>query len=418
MMRSAKHLVLFLGCLFVCGSPLLADLPPRPGKKPAVPPPINVSPTVPDVKSIAAGLTGEWLSTSATIGAFEDLTVRTGIPITGGVTNWATPVGTDLVQHVAGRTPGGDLHVFWWNSSGTHVVNVTAKTGVRIAGDPAAWLGVTPFEYVAAITPTGAIQVFSWTPAGDWGSSNISSSSGKTFAGNLVTWTTPGTPPVDHLAAITTAGEIYIFYRNSPFVPFSRVDVTARTGVHASGLGGGWVTPDFREHLIVAGTDTKLYDLVWSSARDWTASPIAVPDGVTGDVTAFATWAREEIAVRSSRDALFHLSRGIGSTGAWGVADLTQIDGERVTGRPAFSTYAQQIAARGVDGELLTFFPIAGTPTWQIVSLSDLVGMTAGGTPASWSTDVVAAAGTDDHLRVLREYDEARRLTEKLLTPF
>ena len=418
MRTSLRSLALVLSTL-ILASALVADLPPRRGKPDAVPPPINIAPAEPPVLEISEGLTAEWLSTPRPIGVLEDLTAATGVQITGGVAYWGTPVEGRIVHHVAGRTPGGDLYVFYWDAGGmARAVNVSAKTGVKIASDPVGWLGPTPYEHIAAITSAGVLYDFFWSPASDWGALPISPSSGKTFAGNVVQWTTFIAPPVSHLAAVTTAGEIYVFYRKGEFVPYSRVDVTAKTGVRAAGVGGAWVTDDFREHLVVSGTDKKLYELVWSSARDWTPFPIPLPQGVTADVTAKGHWAMENIAVRSVNDELFRLWRSHGSTGPWGIVNDSQIDGERVLGRPAFSAYAEHTAVRGVDGELFAFTPMSNVIITPIISLSDLVGMTASGTAATWFPDSIAAAGTDSHLRVIRDWGEARRLTERLMQPF
>lgn len=408
-----------LGVLALAGTTLYGDQPPPRGKQPATRPPIE-SPTPPAaLETLVEGLGGEWLSTPRPIGVYEDLTAATGVAITGGLAEWSTPVGERVVQHVAGRTPGGDLHVFFWNSSGVpQAVNVSAKTGVRSGNDPVGWLSVAPYEHMAAVTPSGAVQVFSWTPASDWTSAEASAGSGRTYAGRLATWTTyDRSPPVEHVAATTTTGEIDVFFRRGAGAAFTRVDVTARTGVRAQGLGGAWVAPDASEHLVVSGTDGKLYELVWSSARDWTATPIALPDATTADLSAVSNWGYAYVAVRSSRGTLFLLTRPIAASGAWLTQDLTSFDGETITGRPFITANNGYVAARGVDGEALVFWP-SSLPAWQITSLTDLVGMTAGGAPVGWIADGVAAAGTDNHLRVLRDWREARTLTERVQAPF
>lgn len=420
-MTPVRPAVLFLGCLLIV-SVVSADQP-RPARY--IGPPQIVEPlpeTPPDMATLVESPSNDWISTGRPIGAFEDLTAATGVAVTGGLTYWGTPLSDRTVQHVAGRTPGGDLHVFWWTAAGApQVVNVSAKTSVRIASDPVAWLGVAPNENIAAITTAGAVQVFNWTPAADWVSFPISTTSGRTFAGNVVVWTTPGTPPVEHVAAITTGGEIFVFYRRGN-VPFSRVDVTAKTGIRAKGLGGAWVSTG-SEHLVVTGTDNKLYELTWSSTRDWTPTAIPLPHDVTGDVAAHGNSWFSQIAVRSNQDALFVLTRS--PTGRpWITQEITQFDGEKVTGRPALSLMGNgaQVAVRGVDGELLVFWIMPNNPIWQVLSISDLAGIIAAGTPALWTAagtpEAVAAAGPDSRLRVLRNYGEAQRLTERLLGPF
>jgi hypothetical protein len=137
MKSTARFFAIVLGSLFIIQGAMFGDqLPPR-GKPQVITPPPTVKPAAPEIAALAEGLTGEWLSTSRPIGAYEDLTAHTGVSITGGLTEWGTPAVDPVVQHVAGRTPGGDLHVFWWNAGGVpQVVNVTAH---RERSDRMAW---------------------------------------------------------------------------------------------------------------------------------------------------------------------------------------------------------------------------------------------------------------------------------------
>ncbi|MEA2559244.1 MAG: hypothetical protein QOH06_748 [Acidobacteriota bacterium] len=380
--------------------------------------------------SFVEGLGSEWLSTSRPIGTVDDVTARTGVAVTGGVSYWETPLTDRVVEHVAGRSPSGELHVFWWGADGAvHDVNVSAKTGILIAGSPVAWLGATPREHIAAIDPAGALVLFTWTPASDWTAQRVGAS-GKTFTGNVVRWLTPATAPVEHLAATTSDGEIMVFWRSNDGVPFSYLSVTAKTGVRSSGLGGALTvkTGDVVfEHLAAAGTDGKLYDLIWSPLRDWTAFLIPLPAGhlATPDIAAWRTLTgMENVAVRTQGNALIVLSRS--GAGLWSAADLTGPDGEQVTGRPApypAPIWTDALAVSGQDGEALVFWRVTWSPMWQVLSLTDLTGAKLAGAPAAQPVDggprdIVAGAGPDFHLRVLRDFTEARFLTERLQAPF
>jgi len=395
------------------------DQPPRPLSP-------SSQPSIPGL----VGLGSEWLSSPHPIGSIEDVTAMTGVAITGGVAYWATPVPPDrLVEHIAGRSLSGELHVFWWDKDGrVNDVNASATTGVRVSGSPIAWLNAAPRENMAAIGTSGGVTLFTWTSGTDWTATNISGSSGKTFTGPLVQWTTPATPPIEQIAATTSGGEIVVFRRKGDD-PFSFVDVTAKTGVRARGLGGAWVVggANSTEHLVAAGTDGKLYELVWSSRADWTALPIPLPSGQ--EATADLTAASETVALRTRTDALLVLSR---KTTFWESANLSAFDGETVSGRPTIYKVPDvtfphpllgdtAVAVAGKDGEALVYWPNKSSPVWHLLSLTDLsgTGMTLDGAPVAFSRpETVAGAGTDHHLRVIRNFTEARTVTERLLEPF
>jgi hypothetical protein len=64
-----------------------------------------------------------------------DLTAKTGVKIVGTVESWQTPDGDATVEHLAGRDPNGDLLVYrriptidW------QVANVSQKTEQKLAG--------------------------------------------------------------------------------------------------------------------------------------------------------------------------------------------------------------------------------------------------------------------------------------------
>ena len=192
--------------------------------------------------------------------------------------------GPFLVEHVAGRSAAGDLIVFWWSPQHDwQAVNVSAKTGRRIAGAPVSWTtpdgaggtvehlararhqqraagvlldsrarlagrgrdgedrarrlgrrdgvavtnGPMIVEHVGGVSPDGTLTVFWWSPAHDWQALNVSSIAGGLVNGRTVSWLAGG---VEHVAAHGSNNELFVYWW-TPATNWRLVDVTAITGV-------------------------------------------------------------------------------------------------------------------------------------------------------------------------------------------
>jgi hypothetical protein len=146
-----------------------------------------------------------------------DVTQITGQRVVGPLVSWQTTAGPYNVEHLAGRSPDGDLVVFWWSPRGDwQVVNVSHKTGERIADAPVVWQladGAVNTENLAARSPAGDLLVFHWTPKTDWQVDNVSQQIGKPIHPGITHWLIPGDPVVEHLAAIGEDGSPYVFSR-------------------------------------------------------------------------------------------------------------------------------------------------------------------------------------------------------------
>src|SRR5687768_11131199 len=88
-----------------------------------------------------------------------DVTAITGQEVVGPVTSWMTQDGPFTVEHLAGRSPRGDLLVFFWSPRADwQVVNVSAITGQQIAGPVTSWVtqdGPFTVEHLAGRSPRG-----------------------------------------------------------------------------------------------------------------------------------------------------------------------------------------------------------------------------------------------------------------------
>jgi M6 family metalloprotease-like protein len=365
----------------------------------------------------------EWLSTPQSIGKVSDFTVN-GAAISSRVAYWAKARADGMSQHIAGRTPAGALQVFSWGTSVNKAENLTARPGgAPIVGSPIAWLGSQEREHVTAISNSGAVLLFTRTPTVDWTAIDLSTGTGKKFSGNLVSWVTRTLPPTDNVAAMTEEGEVRIFRRKGDD-PFSVVSAAETRLIPAlGGLGGAWSIEGVSivEHLVALGKDGKLYDLSKSSLRDWTPVEIPLQAGQTPtpDLDGWLSRRGENVAVRTQSNALLVITRT--TPGApWAASNLTEIDGEEVTGRPAAyqsanaggtGTPQDSLAVRSKDGHALVFWKTERFPLWQLLNLTELTGAALAGSPGAW-TDVVAVPGPDNHLRVVWDFSKARELTE------
>ena len=278
-------------------------------------------------------------------------TAKTGQPVIGGIAAWQTPNGPFLVEHLAARSPDGDLIVFWWSPQHDwQAVNVSAKTGRRVAGAPVSWLtsdGARTVEHLAARGPNNELLVFWWSPAHDWQVVDVTAKTvdpsldptrgfhatarwsssiwaplagrnafgvlvvagarlaggqrlcdrGRYRAGRTVSWLAGS---VEHVAVRGSQDELFVYWW-TPATNWRRVDVTAITGIpieEVSGvyqLGKSARTPRFSS---ARGVHDSLLRFWWRPSRDWQAQNLSHATGV--DTTVGPRHGRRQTARRSS----------------------------------------------------------------------------------------------------------------------
>ncbi len=109
----------------------------------------------------------------------DNVSNATGVRLQGALTSWVTPNGPDQVPHIAGRTPAGELIVFWLSSStqSWKHVDVSNITGRRIDGGLCNWQtrnGPYLVEHLAGRGASGELLVFWWSPQSDWQAVDVS----------------------------------------------------------------------------------------------------------------------------------------------------------------------------------------------------------------------------------------------------
>ena len=220
------------------------------------------------------------------------------------LTSWQVPDGRGIAEHLAGQSPTGDLLVFFRSSTAPgenwQVVNVSQITGQQIGGSVTSWQtpdGEFIVEHLAGRSPTGDLLEFFWSPRADWQVLNVSANTGQQLTvGPLTSWQVPdGGGIAEHLAGQSPTGDLLVFFRSStaPGENWQVVNVSQITGQQIGGSVTSWQTPDGEfivEHLAVRSPTGDLLVFFWSPRADWqvmNVSEIAGGEPVTGTPTVY-----------------------------------------------------------------------------------------------------------------------------------
>jgi M6 family metalloprotease-like protein len=187
------------------------------------------------------------------------------------LTSWQTPDGPNIVEHLAGQSPSGDLLVFFWQPGHDWgFVNVTAITGQKIAGPLTSWQtpdGPNIVEHLAGQSPSGDLLVFFWQPGHDWGFVNVSRQTGAKITGPISALTLrDGDQLVETLTARGQDGS-HLYFWWTPRQDWQVLDLTAATGYAVQSAPTNWVTTDGSqtiEHSADATDDGNLI-VVWTN---------------------------------------------------------------------------------------------------------------------------------------------------------
>jgi M6 family metalloprotease-like protein len=360
-----------------------------------------------------------------------DVTGITGAQVVGPPVSWQTTNGPFNVEHLAAVNGNNELLTFWWSPQHNwQVVNITTKTGQHVVGGIAAWQtrnGPFNVEHLAARSPTGDLIVFWWSPQHDWRAVNVTAKTGKRVDGTPVSWLTRnGARTVEHLAARGIGNELLVFWW-SPTHDWQVVDVTAKTRRSASQDPATWLShngPLVVEHLAAASPDGTLSVFWWSPAHDWQAINVSGIAGgsAAGRTVSWVTGAVEHVAVRGTADELFVYWWT--PTTNWRMVDVTAATGAQIAEVGGFyqltetTENSEILTARGVDNSLLRFW-WRPSRNWQVQNLSHATNVATVVAPATWQTPngraiIEHAATTTARRSLLVVYDdgESRRLTD------
>lgn len=363
--------------------------------------------------------------------------------IHGRVTSWQTPNGPFNVEHLAGASPHGECLVFYWSPQHDwQVVNVSQKTGHHIAGHLTSWQtpnGPYNVEHLAGRSPNDDLLVFYWSPQHDWQVVNVSQKTGHKIAGAVTSWQTPNGPyNVEHLAGRAPNGDLLVFYW-SPQHDWQVVNVSQKTRQRIASDVTSWVVPNgpmLVEHLAGHDSEGSLHVFWWSPAHDWQTINVSSMTGrkIAGSPTSWVTPSAghlvEHLGARSSDGSLL-VFYWTPSTN-WQVVNASDITGQKIAGNitvyqlPDGTENVEVVGARTHDGALVLHW-WKPSRDWQAINWSDAVGPRhlIKSSPEAWLTpngrqtiEHLAAAGTDGSLLVYYGDEESRHITDVVGGPF
>jgi M6 family metalloprotease-like protein len=325
-----------------------------------------------------------------------NVSAEAGRTVTAGsaLTSWTSVVNAATVEHISAIGADGNLLVFRWTSAAGRwqVTDATAESGRKVVGSLTDWLGKNgqyTVEHLAGVAANGNLIVFWWSPeSGIWRSVDASAEAGRGGLRQATTtsWVTPnGTTNVDHVAAVSTAGDMLVFHWTSSIGHWEVTDATAESGRRVVGGLTNWST--------TSGANTVEHVAGVSS---------------TGATSVF-WWSP--------------------ATGAWRAVDATRIArGPAAAGGAWFlpaapgTTKPEMVVTRSTVGGLLLHW-WSSALDWQVTDLAATTGSEIGGDPVTWrlasgaSAERIAVRATNGHLLVFESAGQERALVEALRAP-
>jgi M6 family metalloprotease-like protein len=366
-----------------------------------------------------------------------DVTAITGSRIVGPATSWQTRNGPYNVEHLAGQSPSGDLLVFYWSPEHDwRVVNVSQKTGRKIEGPVTSWQtrsGAVNVEHLAGRSPGGELLVFWWSPLRDWQVVSVTQKTHRRIVGPVTSWQARrGSENAELLAGRSSRGELLVFTWTRS-TDWRVTSLSASTGRRIAGRPTSWTTGSWlleSEHLAARSSsgDLLVFD---SGVAGWRATNVSQQTGrkIADDVEQWTTFSGttrvEHLAGRSPTGDLVVFWRSRGND--WSSVNASGITGEKVIGRPTAyqlkdgDETIEVLGVRDSGGDLLMHW-WRRTRDWQALNISDVTRRHIATDPVAWMTpngvEHLAAHSADGHLLVFWGLSRDRSLTDALGRPF
>ncbi|MGZ5247152.1 MAG: M6 family metalloprotease domain-containing protein [Flavitalea sp.] len=369
-----------------------------------------------------------------------NITSITNRRIKGKPEYWLTKNGSDNVDHLAAVDLDNNLIVFWKTGSNPwKSVNVSAKAGHKVSSDITAWQtrnGPYNVEHLAARNPQGDLIVFLWSPQHDWQAVNVSEKTGRKIAGSPESWQTKsGQYNVEHLAARANDNSLLVFWW-SPLHDWQFVNVSSKTGKKIKGNTISWQTkngPFNVEHLAASGTDNSLLVFYWSSAHDWQVVNVSQKTNkkIAGNITAWQT--------KSGQYNVEHLGAS-GEDGNllvfwwsplkdWQAINVSSITGQSINGGPDNYHFREGgrtiefLTSKNSENELILQWWRSDLD-WQMINVSKITSVEIVGDPVAWTqttssgiTEFIAAEGPNNSLRLFSLKGRERKMTDQIHRP-
>jgi len=359
-----------------------------------------------------------------------DVTAESGATVAGRLTSWREPIGSGVVEHLAGRTSTGDLLVFSWSSAAPHwsASNVSAATGTKIAGPVAVWQSAVAgetTEHLVAPGLAGQLLVFTKS-ATAWNVTDVTSAVGVKVAGPVVTWTSSGpTGDIGYVAARDMGGDLQVF-TDRPGKGWAATDVSSTTGITVLSVSASWATfnasGELVAHVAATASDGRLALFTYTAGGAWEVQ--VLDERFPSGAVAWTTGPVEHLAAARADGTVVVLWRS--GTFDWHTVDVTSITGERGSGRPAYYTlrdgseHVDVLAMRSSTGHIVQFW-WKPSRDWQALDLTAISGVSATADLEAWLTtsgsrviEHLATVRPDGHISIVYSYDQPRTLTDSV----
>ena len=275
------------------------------------------------------------------------------------------------VEHVAARSPQGDLLVFFISpNENWQVFNVSQKVGQKIEGAPSASWVVGDVEHVAAGSPQGDLLVFFISPDENWQVFNVSQQVGQKIEGApSASWVVGD---VEHVAACSPQGDLLVFFisPNEDWQVVQRFPAGRPEDRRSAYRFVGGRRRGARCGRFAAGRPAGL---LLSPDEDWQVVNVSQKVGQKIEGAPSAAWVVgdvEHVAARSPQGDL--LVFFISPNKNWQVFNVSQQVGQKIEGAPSASWVVgdvEHVAAGSPQGDLLVFF-ISPNENWQVFNVS------------------------------------------------
>ena len=295
---------------------------------------------------------------------------KTGQKITGAITSWRTGGSTattaDDADHLAAMSPNGALLHFWWTSQSDWLVeNVSLIVGgARIAGPPTSWHAIpnaSDVDHLAAMAPNGDLLVFWGPPLGQsWQVVNVSQKSGQKIAGPPVYWlyAEQSGAWADNLAAVGMNGDL-LHFRWSLQADWTAHPITPSSGYKLTGSLTCWsvvMQGAIVGHLAGMSPQGELLHF-WTAPAGWQVesvsqiaggAKIAGPptDWFTGWSQSGTTWVDRLAAADPAHSLLVFWDPQLSHN--WQVINVTQKTGQKIR-EPVTGWLTGVLSANPVD---------------------------------------------------------------------
>jgi len=221
----------------------------------------------------------------------ENLTNITNVHITGALTSWITRNGPYTVPHIAGITPNGDLIVFWLSTTNdwkhVDVSNITGHSLSEGLGSWQTWNGPYLVEHLAGRDPGGNLIVFWWSPQHDWQAVNVTRFTCEKIEGvpSVYQITDDDGQVAEVLSFPGKDNELFIHWWK-PSTDWVPINLTDATGENAFSAPACWTSYSSRyhrdiEYVAVQGGDYRLLVFYYDTEpRDMVAHLVAPYEGL------------------------------------------------------------------------------------------------------------------------------------------